>query len=117
MSRRKLAALAASFVAATVLGGTDVRAADNGRAATVIVKCTYLTGDSLLSRVSGLETAGAIEARLSADLQTATTCAEAFDVLARAGFGLVSSTVPHVHADAGGDGTVDARDYLLWQRH
>jgi hypothetical protein len=75
----------------------------------VLVRCDYLVADDLVTRVSGIETAGAVSVRLAAALAAGPSCAEAYVLLADEGLGLVSAE-PAPVADG-----ISASDLADWQ--
>lgn len=115
MVRVQFAAIAATFFIASTLGSTGVQAQEREFAATVIVACQHSGQAQLTSRVSGVETAGRVPAGLAAALQAGTSCAEAFNLLALGRFRLLHR-VKGATGDYDGDGDVDGRDFLIWQR-
>ena len=128
MSRRAVAAsvrafaclaalhgFAAILFVAGFLGSTGARAQEREFAPTVIVACDHGGGEPA-SRVSGVETAGRMPARLAAALQAGASCAEVFNLLARERFEL-AHRLTGASGDYDGDGDVDGRDFLVWQRH
>lgn len=110
--RHHMAAFAASIVIATSLAPAPSLAQERERTATVILKCDYLSRDGFRTRVSGVEAAGPVAARLAAVLVSEITCAQAATLLADAKYTLVHAS----RADFSGDGDVDGRDFLVWQR-
>mgnify|MGYP001099816477 CR=1 FL=1 len=110
--RHHLAALAASIVIATTLTTAPALAQERERTATVILQCDYLSSDGFRTRVAGVETAGAVPARLAAALASEISCSQAATLLADAKFELVHASAVHHAADS----DVDGRDFLVWQR-
>jgi translation initiation factor 1 (eIF-1/SUI1) len=115
MARRQFAALAATLFVAGTLGSIGAQAQGRKFAATVIVACDHSVGTELATRVSGIETAGRVADSLAAALQARTSCAEVFNLLALGGFELVHR-LAGPSGDYNGDGDVDGRDFLIWQR-
>jgi len=114
MLRRQFAALASTLFVAGTLGSTVAQDKASEFAETVIVACDHSAGTPLVTRVSGVETAGRVD-EVSAALQVGTSCAEVFNSLAEGGFELVLRT-PGISGDFDNDGDVDGRDFLVWQR-
>jgi hypothetical protein len=115
MARRQFAALAATLFVAGTLGSIGAQAQGRKFAATVIVACDHSVGTEFATRVSGIETAGRVSDSLAAALQARTSCAEVFNLLALGGFELVHR-LAGASGDYNGDGDVDGRDFLIWQR-
>jgi hypothetical protein len=113
MSRRKIAAIAATLLFAANPFGAGAQERD--RAGVVIVACDHGGRSGLVTRVSGVEASGRVPERLVAALGAETSCAVAFNMLRGAGFELVHR-LPAVQGDFDTDGDVDGRDFLIWQR-
>jgi hypothetical protein len=115
MARTQFAALAATLFVAGTLGSTGAQAQEREFAATVIVACDHSGRTALVTRVSGVETAGSVPADLAAALQVGTSCAEVFNLLALGRFEFLDR-LTGTPGDYNGDGDVDGRDFLIWQR-
>jgi hypothetical protein len=107
--------LAATLFVAGTLSSTGAQAQPREFAATVIVACDHSARTALVTRVSGVETAGRVPDSLAAALQAGSSCAEVFNVLAQERFDLVHRLVG-APGDFNGDGDSDGRDFLIWQR-
>jgi hypothetical protein len=115
MGRKPLAAFAATFFVAATIGASGIQAEQPRLAPTVILACDQGGDNELVTRVPGSETAGAVPERLAAALQAEPSCAQAFSLLAQGGFALVHR-VAGSPGEFDGDGDVDGRDFLVWQR-
>lgn len=113
MSRRKLAAIAATLLLAGNLVGAEAQ--ERERAAVVIVACDHGGRAELATRVSGVEAAGRVPERLAAALEAEASCAGAFNVLGRAGFEL-AHRLPAVQGDFDTNDDIDGRDFWIWRR-
>jgi hypothetical protein len=97
------------------LGGTVARAAEGDVLETAIVACNHGGDPAFATHVAGIQLAGPIPDRLIAALEAESSCARMFSRLARAGFVLIHR-LQGVQGDFDGDGDVDGRDFLVWQR-